>query len=66
MQCTERDRLTEKYRLAVLALGTAMMMLKSGKGTTEFDRLYRDSEDCRIACDNARHELEAHRQQHGC
>ena len=66
MLCPERDSLMEKYRNGVVALGTAVMMLKSGKGTTEFDRLYRDSEDCRVACDKARRALETHRQEHGC
>lgn len=64
--CQERDRRMDKYRTAVLALGTAVMMLKAGKGTSEFDRLFRDCEDCRTACDKTRRELETHREEHGC
>ena len=56
----------ERYRTAVQALGTAVMILKSGKGTSEFDRLFRDTEDCRTACDKARRALETHREEHGC
>ena len=60
MLCPERDSLMEKYRNGVVALGTAVMMLKSGKGTTEFDRLYRDSEDCRASVDVSKPANEGH------
>ena len=66
VMCRERDQLMEKYRLAVLTLGNALLMVKAGKGTAEFDRLFKDSEDCRTPCDQVRRALEEHRALHGC
>jgi hypothetical protein len=66
MLCVERDHLMERYRFAVLALGDAVVMLKSSRGNDEFHRLFVESEERRTACKKALEELEDHRSVHGC
>jgi predicted secreted protein len=66
MLCRERDTLFENYRHLVERLSEVVMELRAGRGTAEFNEVYRISEAVRAACDDARLELEQHRAEHGC
>ena len=53
MICSERERLTEEYPACVERFRDVVLALKNLNGA-EFDRTYRNSEECRIAVDHAR------------
>ena len=65
MICSERKRLTEEYFACIERFRDAVLMLFNVNGA-EFERIYRSSEECRMAMDQARLALMQHRVEHGC
>ena len=65
MICSERERLTEEYFACVERFRDVVLGLKNLNGE-EFDRAYRESEECRIAMNQARVTLKQHRIGHKC
>lgn len=66
MLCDKRDQLFEDYRHLVERLAAAVLALRDGSHTDDFDVVYGQSEQIRRDCDQARRTLEEHRSEHGC
>jgi len=66
MICAKRDEFFEDYRRGVERLATAVLALRAGRRTADFDAAYQESERVWSECERARRELEEHRAQHGC
>lgn len=65
MICSERERLTEEYFACVERFRDVVLALKNVSGG-EFERVYRNSEERRIAVNQARLTLMQHRAEHQC
>lgn len=69
VRCVLQERLTREWEEAIAAFSRAVAELTRAMGTAsqeEIERLHADAEELRNAAQDAREQLDAHLNEHGC